>query len=100
MTSLGPRSLRVTFKSRLTSPGSCSGDEVLAFVRPVAPNTLSLSTALSASGVSGSDALERSPGRPVASPASFRRMVHRPSGSSALLLKLEVILQKPLNYEE
>ena len=50
--------------------GSCSGRAVLALVRPVVPDTLALSVALSAGGVSGSSALQqRSRVRPVASQA-------------------------------
>ena len=67
----GSRSLRVTPESRLTSLGSCSGRAVFPLVRPVAPYTLALSSALSAGGVSGSSAQQYCPGQPVASPASY-----------------------------
>ena len=47
------RSLRVTSKSRVTCPGSCSGAAVLALIRPVVPYTLAISSALLAGGISG-----------------------------------------------
>ena len=84
----------------LASLGSCSCRAVLALVRPVVPYTQALSAALSAGDVSRSGALQHSPVRPVVSPASFRRVVFRPSGSSTLLLKLEAIFHKPPNYQE
>ena len=50
--------------SRLTSPGSCSGHEVLELVRPMVPYTLALSSKRS---------------RPVVSPASCRSVASQAS---------------------
>ena len=92
----GSHSLRITPKSRLTSPGSCFGGAVLALVRPVVPYTLTLSSVPSAGGVSGSSALQqRCPGQEVIPPASYRRVALRPCESSTLLLNLEVIPTPP-----
>ena len=85
----GSRSLCVSPKSRLTSPGSCSGGAVLALVRPVVYNTLALLAAFSAGCVSGNSALQqRCSGRPVASPASYRVALY--PCCSTLLLKLKI----------
>ena len=68
--------------SRPSLLGCCSGRAVLALVRSATLYTLALSAALSAGGVFGSGALQRSLGRPVASPAPLLQ------GSSSSLVAL------------
>ena len=70
-------------KSRLTSPGFCSGHEVVAFVRAVVPYTLALSSKHFRPVTS--PALRR----PVASQASYRRVALRPL--KALLSSFQII---------
>ena len=76
------RSLRISVlypNSRLTSPGSCSGYEVLELVRPVVPYTLALSSKRS---------------RPVVSPTTCRSVASQAS-SCKVVLRLSLLYSPP-----
>ena len=80
-------------KSRLTSPGFCSGRAVLAFVRSVVPYILALSSKRSRPMMSPA------PCRPVVTPKYLKQADSSSSESSALLIKLEVVPKEKHNYQ-